>query len=301
MNLRHLEHFLALVKTGSFRKASETLHLTQPALSRSVQTLEEELGIRLIDRVGKRNEVTQFGVLVAEKASKIVADAIDLKHSVQLMTQRDSGTIRLGLGSAPAATFTAPLMSYVLTQYPRVHLHLSTNSPETQVALLRERALDALLVHSRTIAPQPDLHIELLGTARSGFMSRHDHPLAKRKRLTFQDLVEYPIVSTKVTDEISAILVHRFGPIAHPSRFVRASSESVPALLEVVLSTDAIFFGLLSTVRPGYSGQIVALDFKLPREAAARYAFITLDGRTNAPMLGPIQKFCADLVSNAAR
>jgi hypothetical protein len=75
---------------------------------------------------------------MARQCSLHRAAAIDLKHSVQLMSHLDSGTIRLGLISAPAATFTATLMSRVLTQYPRVQLHFLKKSPDSQVALPRE-------------------------------------------------------------------------------------------------------------------------------------------------------------------
>ena len=54
MNLRHLEHWLALAETGSFSRAAEKLHITQSALSRSIQALEEDLGGPLVDRVGKK-------------------------------------------------------------------------------------------------------------------------------------------------------------------------------------------------------------------------------------------------------
>ena len=71
MNLQQLEHLLALAETGSFSRASEKVHLTQPALSRSIQMLEQELGMPLIDRIGKRNELTPFGAMVLARARRI--------------------------------------------------------------------------------------------------------------------------------------------------------------------------------------------------------------------------------------
>jgi DNA-binding transcriptional LysR family regulator len=296
MNLHHLEHFLALVETGSFSRASEMLHLTQPALSRSIQMLEQELDTRLIDRVGKRNELTPFGVVVAEKARKIVSEAADLKHTAQLLTQGEGGTIRLGLGSAPNAMFAGPLLSYMLRQHPRVGVHLSTGSPDAQVAALRERAFDALLVHSRAVPPQEDLHIQLLGRVQSGFMCRRGHPLSKRRRVEFAEVAEYPVVSTIVSDEVSRALVERFGPIAHPARFVRASSDSVAALIDAVLTTDAVFLGVQATARAWLSsGDISVVRLDMPAGADAQYAFVTLEGRTESPMLETIRQFCVNL------
>ncbi|WP_307867184.1 LysR family transcriptional regulator [Variovorax sp. E3] len=69
MNLQQLDHLLALAETGSFSRASEKVHLTQPALSRSIQMLEQELGMPLVDRIGKRNELTPFGAMVLRAPS----------------------------------------------------------------------------------------------------------------------------------------------------------------------------------------------------------------------------------------
>ena len=80
MNLKHLAHWLALAETGSFSRAAEKLHITQSALSRSIQVLEEELGGPLVDRVGKKNELTPLGLSVLEKARRIVHEAEELKQ-----------------------------------------------------------------------------------------------------------------------------------------------------------------------------------------------------------------------------
>ena len=72
MNLKHLAHWLALAETGSFSRAAEKLHITQSALSRSIHVLEEELGGPLVDRVGKKNEMTP---LSASKSTPTVSPA----------------------------------------------------------------------------------------------------------------------------------------------------------------------------------------------------------------------------------
>ena len=61
MNIKHLEHLLALADIGSFSRAAEKLFITQSALSRSIQSLEEDLGGKVLDRIGKRNELTPLG------------------------------------------------------------------------------------------------------------------------------------------------------------------------------------------------------------------------------------------------
>jgi hypothetical protein len=71
MNIKHLEHLLALADTGSFSRAAEKLFITQSALSRSIQSLEDDLGGKVLDRIGKRNELTPLGRDVVTRARHI--------------------------------------------------------------------------------------------------------------------------------------------------------------------------------------------------------------------------------------
>jgi DNA-binding transcriptional LysR family regulator len=215
-----------------------------------------------------------------------------------MLMDGNGGVIRLGLGYAPNAMFAGPLLRYMLQQHPRVALHLSTGNPEAQLAALRTREFDALLVHSRAVRPQEDLQIDLIGTVQSAFMCRVGHPLAGRKRVGFPEIVDYPVISTMLSDEATRILVQRFGPAAHLSRLLRASSDSVSALIEAVLATDAIFLGAVGAARGWIeSGDIQVVAVDTPLDIDAPYAFVTLSGRTHSPMLGTIQDFCSSLVA----
>ena len=98
MNLRQLEHLMALAEEGSFSRAAERMHLTQSALSRSLQGLEDELGARLIDRSGRRSTLTPLGEAVLARAQRIVLEAAEIERSAELLRQGEAGTIRVGLG-----------------------------------------------------------------------------------------------------------------------------------------------------------------------------------------------------------
>ena len=110
MNIKHLEHLLALADTGSFSRAAERSFITQSALSRSIQSLEQDLGGQVLDRIGKRNELTPLGLDVVSRARHIVRDAAELRHSAKLLQGGGRGSISVGLGSGPAALLMVPLM-----------------------------------------------------------------------------------------------------------------------------------------------------------------------------------------------
>ncbi|NCW86539.1 MAG: LysR family transcriptional regulator [Oxalobacteraceae bacterium] len=80
MNIKHLRHLLAIAETGSFSRAADRTYITQSALSRSIQSLEEELGGALIDRIGKKNELTPLGHEVVAQAQGLVLAAEELRR-----------------------------------------------------------------------------------------------------------------------------------------------------------------------------------------------------------------------------
>src|SRR3569623_1754689 len=104
MTLVQLRHLIALVESGSFSRAAESLFLTQPALSRSIRALEDEMGQPLFDRIGRRTELTPFGRDVLERARHIVFEADELAAS----GLGKAGSLRIGMGSGPGALLLTP-------------------------------------------------------------------------------------------------------------------------------------------------------------------------------------------------
>lgn len=298
MNLQQLEHFLALADTGSFSRASEKVHVTQPALSRSIQMLEQELGLPLVDRVGKRNELTPFGHAVLARAKRIVMEVDELKRSAVSMSGGIEGTVRLGVGSAPGALFSGPLLVHMLQSCPQVRTQLSGGSPEVQLAALRTRQVDALLMTYRAVPPREDLHIDVLPTLRSGFICRRGHPLASLARVRFADLGRYPLISTAVSDDIARALIERHGNRANPQGWVQAASEDIGGILEAVMATDALFLGVIAVARTQLQrGDLVEVTLSPATPLDARFAFVTLQGRAQAPALQIVRAFCASLAA----
>ena len=297
MNLKQLEHLLAVAETGSFSRAAEQLHLTQPALSRSIRMLEEELDARLIDRMGRRNELTPMGETVAVRAKQLVFEAEELGRSVALMKGGSSGAIRVGLGSGPGAMLMTPLMTHVAQNHPDVRLTITRGAIELQLRQLRERLLDALVIDMRSVAPADDLVIELAAEMRGGFVCRSGHPLVSKTPncISFKDVLRYPLASTHLADEVAHILMRRFGPRANPKHAVRLRCEEVQSILETVRESNVIFFGIVAAARRGIScGELVELVTDPPASISALFGIVTLVGRTESPSMKVFRRFVAD-------
>jgi DNA-binding transcriptional LysR family regulator len=291
MNIKHLEHLLALADTGSFSRAAEKLFLTQSALSRSIQSLEIDLGAKVLDRIGKRNELTPLGQDVVARARHIVREAAELRQSAKLLQDGGRGSISVGLGSGPAALLLVPLMCAASTR-AGMRVAVTQGPVELQVLQLRSRQLDAMVVDMRRVIPATDLNIESLAELRAGLVVRAGHPLAAKKSVALADVLRYPVASTPLSDEVARALVDQFGPQANPSEMVTLRCDDVASLVQTAAQTDAVFLGVMATARSGLAdGSLVELALAPALRATARFAYVTLAGRTEAPAMAYFRKF----------
>lgn len=292
MNIKQLEHLLALAETGSFSRAAEKLFITQSALSRSIQGLEEELGGQLLDRIGKRNELTPLGRDVVARARHIVRDAAELRLGAKLFQQGGGGSIKVGLGSGPGALLMTPLMVMAAKQHPGLRVSIIRGPVELQVLQLRSREIDAMVVDMRRVVPAADLNIESFADLRGGFVANAKHPLARKKSVTLQDLLQYPIASTPLSQEVARVMVDQYGVQANPAELVTLQCDEVESLIDTVRQSQAIFLGALAAARQGLDdGSLVELPVKPPLAARPRYAYVTLEGRTEAPAMQQFRQF----------
>lgn len=292
MTLIQLRHLISLAETGSYTRSAELLCLTQPALSRSVQALEKELGQKLFDRVGRRSELTPYGRDIAQRARQLVYDVDDLAGSGRRMSAGKTGAIRIGLGSGPGAVLSVPLMKTMATRYPTTRLEIARGDIGLLAQALRDRRLDALVIDARSLAPAPDLRVSSLLEMRGAFVCRPDHPLTRWKGpLRFAALRQYPIASTPLSDEVARMLVERYGPQAHPAECVTLRCEEIPALVAVARQSDAVVL----TVRAA-APELVELDVRPGMTINARFGLVTLAGRAEAPALPIVRQLVEQLL-----
>ena len=288
LTLVQLRHFTTLARVGSFVRASEQLHLTQPALSRSIQALEEALGQPLFDRVGRRIELTAFGRDALGRAQLLLDDAEQLRRSGGRLEALASGRLRLGLSSGPGVMLTVPVITHFATHYPHLHVDIVRANTQALAQMLRERTVDALIIDARSLRPAPDLHVEAPIEMRGAFMCRAGHPLARRPRVALDQLLRYPVASTPLSDELARILVERYGERAHPDSMVRLTSDEISHLVEVTERTDAILLAIRAA-----APQLVELRVSPALDANARFALVTLADRSEGLFIPEIRRLLA--------
>ena len=292
MTLVQLRHLIALAGSGSFSRSAEALFLTQPALSRSIRALEEEMGQPLFDRIGRRSELTPFGREVLERARLIVFEVDELAASGSQMREGRAGSLRVGMGSGPGAMLMTPLLREMAQRHPAMHLTISRGSTDRLVQGLRERTLDALVIDARSLSPAPDLRVATLSEMRGVFMCRKGHPLLREKgALRFAAVRRFPIASTPLSDEVARVLVERYGPQAHPAECVTLRCEEIASLVEVVRASDAVLLAIRAS-----APDLVELQLKPALASKARFGLVTLAGRAEPPSLSILRELAQRLL-----
>ena len=290
MTLVQLKHFITLARLGSFAKASVALFLTQPALSRSIKALEEELGQLLFDRVGRRIELTAFGQRTLERALALLEDADQLARGDRSMSAQDTGRLRIGLSSGPGALLTVPLMTHFANRFPQFHLDILRANTEVLTQMLRDRQADAVVVDLRSLRPAPDLAVSEVHELEGAFLCRPGHPLLKVSRLTQARLWRYPLASTPLSDELARILVERYGASAHPLRMIKLTTDEVSHLVEVALRSDTVVLAVRAACPA-----LKPLRIQPALQAQARFGLVTLVQRSEPAHLAQVRSVLAEV------
>lgn len=285
MTLVQLRHLIALADQASFSKAAQAVNLSQPALSRSIRALEDELQLPLFDRIGRRIELTVHGQETLERARQIVFDADELRSRGRRIREYSTGTLRIGMGSGPGALLMLALLHKACRDHRQLRLEITRSGTDLLVQSLRAKALDALVVDARSLRPAPDLRAEFVYEMRGAFLVRRGHPLLRRRQaLTFAALRAYPLASTPLSDEVARILVERYGPQAHPDVSVSLRCDELSSLVELTRTTDAVLLAVRAT-----APELVELALDPPLNATARFGMVTLARRTESPALGLVR------------
>jgi DNA-binding transcriptional LysR family regulator len=289
MTLVQLRHLISLAETASFTRSAEALFLTQPALSRSIRTLEEELGQKLFDRIGRRSELTHFGHDVLQRARQLVFDADELSAAGGRRHGGRSGTLRVGLGAGPGALLTRPLLTSLAQRGAPIRVDILRGDGDRLLQALRARQVDAAVLEARWFRPAPDLRVEPLAEMRGGFMCRRGHPLArKRGPIGFDAVRLYPIASTQLGNDVMRAMVEAYGPQGHPDECVSLRCSELSSLVEVVRDSDAVLLAIRAA-----APDLVQLNVEPAIATGAHFGLVTLAGRTEPPGLSILRELIA--------
>ncbi|MFT4097942.1 MAG: LysR family transcriptional regulator [Rhodoblastus sp.] len=287
--MQNLRRFIALAQTGSFRAAAERLNCSQSAFSRSISELEAGLGVTLVDRLGRRNELTPAGRVMLDHARLVVADSDALMAAARSLVEGRAGRFRLGLSATPGAILGASLLSWAAREQSGTRISLIRAPTAQQLQALRARVLDLAVVDLLSVSPELDLDVEPISPLPVGALCRSGHPLMGRKKVTVEDIRRFPVAAAPFNDTVIRHIVQQYGPQAHPDELVTLHSQSIRELLDVVCDTDAIFLGAVAAAWPMIADGRIGRLAVSTEDLLARHAIVKLVGRSHLAGLSRIE------------
>lgn len=195
MDLRKLRHIIALFEEGSFVKAAERVHLTQPALSRSVQALEADLGLQLFDRTRDGVRATAAGRQFVERARAIERSLSVFQHDMRQLHTGVSGEVAFGVGPFPAFSALEPALQVITRDYPQLRLRVEIQNAPALAAQLKAERIEFFLADVRLLHHDAELRIIPAGVHPGLLCCRAGHPLAVASVVGRAELQSYGFVS----------------------------------------------------------------------------------------------------------
>lgn len=196
MEIRVLQYFLAIAKEQSISGAAETLHLSQPTLSRQIKDMEDELGKQLLIRGNRKITLTEEGMILRKRAEEIIDLVQKTENEIIVSNEIISGDIYIGTGETDAVRVIAKAADCLRADYPQIRFHITSGDSVDITEKLDRGLLDfcILLGHINT-SKYNYLNLPMKDTW--GVLMKKDSPLANKKHITLNDLSDKPLIFSR--------------------------------------------------------------------------------------------------------
>ncbi|MCM1136038.1 MAG: LysR family transcriptional regulator [Clostridium sp.] len=242
MDIRVLQYFLAVAREESISKAADTLHMTQPPLSRQLKELEEELGKQLFIRGSKKITLTEDGMLLRRRAEELVDLMEKTKAELTSSTENISGDVYIGCGETEAVSFLAQAAKKLQENHPLIHYHIYSGDAERVMEKLDNGLIDfGILVGQADISKYDYIKFPIKDTW--GVLMRQDSPLAEKDTIQAEDLWDKPLILSHQTSANSEML-----------SFLKADRSKLN-----ITATYDLVYNAAQFVKKGF-GYVITLD-----------------------------------------
>lgn len=196
MELRVLQYFLAVTREESISSAAQSLHLSQPTLSRQLKDLENELGKTLFIRSNRKITLTQEGIILRKRAEEILELIQKAQNEITLSDQLIAGNLYIGAGETESVRELAQVAQLLQQKHPMIQFHIISGDRTTVLDDLDHGMIDFALVfgeidptrYDSLILPQKDCF---------GVLMQKSDPLAKKETITPEDLMHKPLIVSR--------------------------------------------------------------------------------------------------------
>src|SRR5580704_12401042 len=186
--LEKLRLFLVVLEEGSLRRAADRLRISQSAITRQMQSLELDLGGRILERTSAGVRPTNGGYALAEKAKTLLADYDSVMAEVRRLVRGESERLRIGYVASAVQAYLGPALAVLRRTYPKLKVKMLDQTPGEMIIALRHGEIDLALTGHGVDLLARDFYIHKLASVPSLVALPLDHPLAHQKQISISQL-----------------------------------------------------------------------------------------------------------------
>jgi DNA-binding transcriptional LysR family regulator len=294
--LKQLRQLIALAEHRSFVRAAAALHISQPALSRSIQNLEARFGSEMFLRSSGGVVPTDLGRLYIERARDLLRMADELDREAVSHGNLRTGRVGVGGGPYPVESVLAPAAAKFVQQFPGVGVQVQSRNWDELAHHLRARELDFFVAETSTLQREPDLEIAPLpGAHPVYFVARAGHPLTAGGDATVADVFAWPIVAPsrvppRMLDPMLATHRSMKRQVVAPYPFPSIECSALAPAKRIVLGSDAITASIPSCVATELESGRLVLVAREPW-MHLHYGIVSLKGRPHTQVAEKFLEF----------
>ena len=288
---RLLRNAIVLAEHRNYARAARALNVSQPTLTRNIQTLENQIGTRLFDRKPRTVLPTPAGEELLKHARLIVSSTRALEDGMQHYLGLETGTLSIGAGLYPASSLLGPAVGRFMEEHPNVQLKIEVDNWLTLHGRLRHAEFDFILAETLAetsgVNKTQDLEAINLIPHQAFFFCRSGHPLLKTALRSPGDLLQFPLVLPTLPERVVALfrrLFEKTGNDLHSSeRITSIQCDDMSVMKETVAGRNVIGMAIYGTVREELKRKkFVALPFRIP-ELVTNYGILKRQGLSLSP------------------
>lgn len=287
LDLRLLHQAVTLARFRNYARAAQALHLTQPALSRSIAGMEARLGEKLFNRTQRGVEPTAFGALLLARGQALLEEAAGLEREFTLMRGLAIGELSVGAGAYPAQMSVGRAVGRLVGEHPGLRIEVMSDDVRVIVDRLFSGKIELAVIELSIVSGEPRLASEPLPAHPACFYCRAGHPLAAETAPTIERILQFPYAGTRMPPRVA----QAFLALAKAGSIDRDTGDyvppirvdSVPMVKDVVLGSDAVAAAPLAFIADDIArGGLVALAARAPWLQTG-YGFVHLRGAALSP------------------
>ncbi|BFM18445.1 LysR family transcriptional regulator [Maricurvus nonylphenolicus] len=287
ITIKQLQHLLAIIEHGSIHSAAESLFLTHTAVTRSLNKLEDDLGVSLFERSKSGMQPTAFCLQIVDSCRKVLVDVGDIKREAEIYQNLSGGELRIAVGRAARSLILRDTLPVFHARYPAIAINITENTPEYLTESLHGRELDLLLAGSGSYRNSEGLAIELLCNIPMSIIVREGHPLIAESEHDANAFFNYPLVAPTMIGESHPLYPLMKLKQEHGGQGVgqwpSIMCSDYPTIENVIRTSDAISIApVMEFSQQLQQGSLVSLDFS-DRQMNLELSVIEVENRMRSP------------------